>query len=673
MKFHSLPTTFSGALVPLLIAILLCSSLPAGEPTGALARFGVSRTWTDSTGMFKIDGQMQSADDNGIELLKADGLVIKLPLDKLSTVDQTFVKQFLAAEKAAASAPSNPFAGGAPASPFAGGTPASTREEMNPPPGAFGDAPESSPGAIRKARAIEAGVRTLNASPKEPFWKVPKPIALPDIDIASMTIEAPIPKEFFDSMKVGAAGRAPLVVLNVYRQSRKDSENHSSFLVMHAGKQVSSQVARFDEPWKLMAIAPSGAMFAAVRVVGFDKGNDLAIFKVEAGEIRPVFEFTAGGGSWDELSWVGFLPNNRLAAITQKHTLTIWDLANPVGPKAIYRGSTGKASKAEMTPAGELLAFPVEKNIAVVDTSNGQMVGYLAREIAPQEIAFSPDGRFLAVFHSFTVSLYDMADGSEVKTFAVSASGASGAFQWAGKYLMVGDVAYDVEREMPLWTYQRPRDSNTIHANLLVGGLGGKQSSTIVVQKIPHEEAIRAAENIDSKAIYALVPGDSVRVTMNIGDAPANVQQEIQAAVQAKIAEQGWVEANNANTVIEITLKRGEQESVEYYTRRGFGPIFAPPGFGGPPSGPAEKVTFTPWTHSIAISTGGTALFNAGYTRSAPQNLQTKEGESTQATVSKYVQPDPKYFANVKIPPHLLKAEYRDGLGRSRVTAKGLE
>jgi len=672
MRFHSLPTTFSGALGLFLIAIFLCYSLTAGEPTGALARFGASRTWTDSTGMFKIDGKMQSADDNGVELLKADGLVIKLPLDKLSTVDQAFVTQFLAAEKAAAAGPSNPFAGGAPASPFAGGTPVSNRPEMNPPPGAFGDAAESSPGVIRQARAIEAGVRTLNASPKQPFWKVTKPIALPDIELPAMTMGTPLKKEFFDSISVLAAGRAPLVVLNTYRQSRKAEENHSSFLVMHAGKQVSSQVVRYDQPWKLMAIAPSGAMFAAVQVVGFDKGNELAIFKVEAGEIRPLFQFTAGGGSWDELSWVAFLPNNRLAAITQKHTLTIWDLANPVGPKALYRGSTGTASKAVMTPAGELLAFAVGKNIAVVDTSNGQMVGYLAREITPEEIAFSPDGRHLAVFHSFTVSLYNMEDGSELKSFAVSASNASGKFQWAGKYLMVGDVVYDVDREMPIWTYQRP-GAHTIHANLMVGGIGEKSGSTIVVQDIPHEDAIRAAQDVDPKAIYALVPGDRVRVTMNISDAPANVQQEIQATVKAKIAELGWIEANDANTLIEISLKRGEQDSVDYYTQRGFGPIFAPPGFGGRPSGPAEKVTFTPWTHSIAITSGGTALYNAGYTRSAPQNLQTKEGESTQATVSKYVQPDPKYFANVKIPPYLLKAEYRDGLGKSSLTARGLQ
>jgi len=43
------------------------------------------------------------------------------------------------------------------------------------------------------------------------------------------------------------------------------------------------------------------------------------------------------------------------------------------------------------------------------------------------------------------------------------------------------------------------------------------------------------------------------------------------------------------------------------------------------------------------------------------------------ATASKYVQPDANYFANVKLPPNLLKAEYRDGLGKSRVTVNGLE
>lgn len=114
---------------------------------------------------------------------------------------------------------------------------------------------------------------------------------------------------------------------------------------------------------------------------------------------------------------------------------------------------------------------------------------------------------------------------------------------------------------------------------------------------------------------------------------------------------------------------------AEYYTRRGFGPgpFFAPPGFGPRPSGPSDKVRYRPWTHTLTIRVGGDDVFTSQYVRAAPQNLQTKDGESTQAAVSRVCQPSPDYFKNLAIPPHLLKKEFRDGLGKSKITRNGIQ
>ena len=104
-----------------------------------------------------------------------------------------------------------------------------------------------------------------------------------------------------------------------------------------------------------------------------------------------------------------------------------------------------------------------------------------------------------------------------------------------------------------------------------------------------------------------------------------------------------------------VSLASGKQEEAEYYTRTGFGPgpMFAPPGFGGRPSGPSEKVQYTPWTHSVRIEANGAETFTSAMTRGAPQNLSTKEGESTQAAVSRHSQPDPDYFKGIAIMFHL--------------------
>lgn len=138
------------------------------------------------------------------------------------------------------------------------------------------------------------------------------------------------------------------------------------------------------------------------------------------GQIVPEFQFTGGGGAWDELHWMAFLPNNRFATISQKHHFTIWDLENKLGPKALKQGSTGNSLTASMTPAGELMAFISGNSIAVVETSEGKLVGAIQQESPCSSVAFSSDATMLAAFRPFQVTLYSTKDGKEIRTLPVS-------------------------------------------------------------------------------------------------------------------------------------------------------------------------------------------------------------------------------------------------------------
>src|SRR4051794_15690381 len=75
----------------------------AGKAAAAAKEYPV-RTWTDSTGKFKIEASYAGQDDTGVKLKKPDGKTIQLALDKLSPQDQ----QYLAGVVAPA-ADANPF------------------------------------------------------------------------------------------------------------------------------------------------------------------------------------------------------------------------------------------------------------------------------------------------------------------------------------------------------------------------------------------------------------------------------------------------------------------------------------------------------------------------------------------------------------------------------------
>ncbi|QDU29891.1 hypothetical protein ETAA8_50070 [Anatilimnocola aggregata] len=85
---------------------------PVAEPPAAApVAVGGKRTWTDSTGKFKVEAAFLSLADGQVQLKKNDGKVIALPFDRLSTDDQNLAVAFSKAatkeETRAANAPAN--------------------------------------------------------------------------------------------------------------------------------------------------------------------------------------------------------------------------------------------------------------------------------------------------------------------------------------------------------------------------------------------------------------------------------------------------------------------------------------------------------------------------------------------------------------------------------------
>jgi WD40 repeat protein len=668
---------YSSLSAAVVLASMLCSMVSkaavAGEPTGPLLGFAAQRTWSDETGRFKIDAKLQFATEAEVKLLKPDGRVVTVPVPKLCKSDQAFVDGFLKAEAAINTV--NSIGGDATDNPFAGGEPDSSSPAMSEAESGTLEPLQNETGTLEKREAIVKGARPISITPAKEFWSLPTLRPFPETDFEDLIIETQIEKPFFASMRVMAAGKQGNVVLNAYQQGRGNRENFGNFVLADAVSGDSSEVFSFDQPWKLLAITPDGSRLVAVRVEGFDKGNDLAIFRVVNGKVVPEFQFTAGGGSWDEIQYAAFLPQSRLVTISQKNQMTVWDLSSKVGVKAIRRGPSGGSQSAELSPAAEVMALLIGPSIAFVDTASFKLVGNIQCEERPSRLAFSNDGTRLATFTPFNVSLYDLASGQVSKSIAVAEGNANTSIQWVGKHLLVGSVLYDTEKGVPVWTYEARSTGQTTLGNHLFTAFGGDKGTTLTVFKIPHEDVLSVADDVDPSQIYSIIPGDSVSVDYALNNVPPAAQQQVRSAVEEKIKSLGWNLTSSAQNKIVIKIEPGKSDEAEYYTRTGFGPapFFPPPGFGGPrPSGPSEKVSFVPWTHSISITCGGQSAFTATYVRGAPQSLSTKEGESTQAAVSRICQPSPDYFKNLALAPHLLKPEYQGGMGKSTIGSNGM-
>jgi len=81
----AIPTRIIGLTLSAAVAI---GAAFAGSSTIAAE----TRTWTDSTGAFSIEAELVSSANNQVQLRKADGRVITVPLDRLSANDRAYVR-----------------------------------------------------------------------------------------------------------------------------------------------------------------------------------------------------------------------------------------------------------------------------------------------------------------------------------------------------------------------------------------------------------------------------------------------------------------------------------------------------------------------------------------------------------------------------------------------------
>jgi hypothetical protein len=402
----------------------------------------------------------------------------------------------------------------------------------------------------------------------------------------------------------------------------------------------------------------------------FDKGNELAVFEsVDGGSYAPLLRFTAGGGDWDEILWAGFLSANRLATITQKSTLTIWDLE---AKRATHQGNTGGVHKAAIGGRGELIALPSNKGIALIRGEDGKQVGMIPVSSSfPPSVAFSPSGESLAVYTPFNVSIYSLTDGQVKQSIWVGES-APGSLDWLGSYVLLNNkLLIDAVKGIPVWTYniQNPQDT-AVFGGKLFSLFAGENGGTLVAYALPHLDVGELAATKSANSIYCIQPGSSFRLTARWSGMSPEEQKACEAAVEEQLVSLGWVMDSGSENEVVISLEQGEVQEADYYSSDGrFGPV----GFGfGRPTGPSTHIAERPWKHSIVIKHQGTDVHQAGYTLGLPSNVQLKEGETTPQAIQRLMKPSPGFFKNTKYPQKILKPEFQGGFGKSTITAAGV-
>jgi WD40 repeat protein len=161
--------------------------------------------------------------------------------------------------------------------------------------------------------------------------------------------------------------------------------------LMSLGWIVLSGAATADTPFQIgtvvvLSYSSNGSLLAAADAV-----RNLAVFRVEDGSLAPGF----GPRKLDSrILALRFSPDDKSLAVATASAMLLFDVTSGEETKSIPLSTTAAAINADTN----LVAFPDGDNVTVLYTGSGQGVHTFSTGLGfPETLAFSPDGRTLAV------------------------------------------------------------------------------------------------------------------------------------------------------------------------------------------------------------------------------------------------------------------------------------
>lgn len=609
------------------------------------------RTWTNATGKFKVKAKFIDLSNGKVTLEREDGAQITIPLDKLCKADQETAQELQ-------SHGSNPF------------------EVIKP--------PLRSPRrtkATEEPRAEPSSLSSGDMKIVDPDWSNAKPIALlageRKWDLAIDAPQQPSPatrraiaippkRDFFDQAKTLVINPVCRKALLTYALERPGSNAERQLRLFLFDLERGKLLSTFNVAAKVVPVAMNDAgTDIAVRTDGHGFGNQgqLEIWRLTDSRLNKLLQWKPYGdqnGPDQDVKWVEFLPDDRLATLNSSGKLTLWNAAT-AEPLA-WLQVAGNCHPA-LSPDRRYLAFATDQEIGLLDLQTTEVV---AMKEAPKAIfpgrvlAFTPRGTRLACSAGDRVYIFDAATGALYRELSLA-----GANIHAGDNLccpneenvFVGNrLLIDIESQVKLWTY----DGHGL-AHMLDGVcwfcVADRNSSALIPTPLPHPGAIEKIQKaLEASDLFVLKPGVAVKLNVGGIQDPAEREKAATALTQKLQANGCRVDPNGAVELVAMT-EQGRHREIAYRT---FGRPFA------------REFTFQEYHSRIKILHNGQTAWEVSCSN-VPGVVNLSEGETIQEFLQRNEHPNYEWFGRAEL-PKLVQKPTAGGLslGASRVTVSGV-
>lgn len=659
--------------------------VPKKPPATKTAGKPPIRTWTDSTGLFKLEARFVALKDGKVTLEKADGTTKTLPLDKLSEEDQT------AAKKCAEKTSANPFEGSDDAAAPAGGTegtPAKDEDIV---------APAGDWSSVKDVM--------VDISSKGQF--VPDAAGEPLQQMHTVTMDLTSGAKDRDFSRDKPAGlfyvrsRQRVYVASTNDNFQGGNGARIEACDLRTGKSLGAVV--LDTGIIPCDVSPDGSSVVCMPpglVSAFHKQRGIEVWRLEGGgKLAKRWDpnDTRDKKETSRADRAMFISRDLLLTVSGGET-TVWDIDHA---RAVYTLPVDSGSRPALSANRKQLAVIHSGVVCVLDAATGQTLLALTagdtpargapaglaaargrREFhMPAHLAFRPDGCQVAALGDGVIQVWDLQKQALAKQFWLPQStGRFGfdAVEWVdNNYLLVnGSDLVDVAKQIVLWHYDVPGQARSacavIDGHLAFGaaenarGRGRMQAGVFFVA-LPHAEAAQVAAGLTEEKLSVLKPGGQVSLDLRVPGATPQDIEAITASYTEQLKSYGVSVVAGAPLSFQGAVEAGQSESRTYVPSTGR--------FGFPIRGEkGENVNVTMQKCRLALMENGKVLWEHSMDAvGAGFFVQHKEGESVQAAVDKAGQQNVvNFFRNASLPGCIARQGEHGAYGFSRVTPMGL-
>jgi hypothetical protein len=614
------------------------------------------RTWSDTTGAFKVEAKLVKVEGNDVYIESKAGKALKIPKDKLSAADQKFL-----AEQPAA----NPFQEVEPAAPAS--EPPKT-PGIRPRPGTKGQEPGAPAPALQQTvqpnwgNVKELSTRFGGAAE----WKLTIPEVKPDVMSAAKSFALPPGADIHERIENVVISKPSKRLMVCYNSSFPISTGLTrlGLMDMTTGKGLGS--AAISGKYKLVAINDAGDEVLMCADDHRENKGMLEIWKLGKTGIERVrgWKMQRDDKDWNtEAHWGMYLDDKRAIVKGNHGRFVIWDLST--GQPLAASSDDARIDVVTLSPDRSWLAVAGNNAVKILDLKTLEILASKELGMPMNSLAFSPDGKRLAIGGYTQLEILDAATGESLWQEKRRGSfGHSSEVLWTdNNYLLIGkNTILDVESGKPLWEYSGIDKIDYLGGYCWCSVNEGRERGMVPL-KLPHEAAKTAAKNwVPPPVEYLLKAGDVLSVDVSaLGDAQQMLTAE--EGILKQMLKIGYKYNQQAPTKIIAMTETGQTQKLSYRT------------FGFRAGGPAvQEFDFTPTYCVLKIVRDDKVLWQTRSGGYAPGGfIQLKENETIADRVNKAAQPDYGIYANPPLPKQIEKPGQKFTAGSSRITSAGVK